>query len=139
MTPSGRLDLRTVIEADVYIDDELAGHLVREPSDAISFDYLAELRATETRIRERSVSLSLLRSGRISRRHHGWVGSPLLRRTTSGRCPARRCDVVDENLSRRSPYFVTCDRLGHHRQCSGGPERDGAGASAAHVRARVRH
>ena len=63
MTRSARLDLRDVIAADVYIDDELAGLLVRERSDAISFDYLADRRAAKSGVRERSVSWSLLRSG----------------------------------------------------------------------------
>ena len=31
MTKPGRLDLRNVAEADVYIGDDLAAHLVREP------------------------------------------------------------------------------------------------------------
>lgn len=63
MTKSRRLDLRGVTEADVYIGEDLAAHLVRERSDAISFNYTAAQRPTASGIREGSVSWSLLRSG----------------------------------------------------------------------------
>lgn len=63
MTKSRRLDLRDVAEADVYIGEDLAAHLTRERSDMVSFDYIADERAAESSIRERSVSWSLLRSG----------------------------------------------------------------------------
>lgn len=63
MTRSRRLDLRDVTEADVYIGEDLAAHLTREPSDTISFSYTADQRPAESNIRERSVSWSLLRSG----------------------------------------------------------------------------
>jgi serine/threonine-protein kinase HipA len=63
MTKSGRLDLRSVTEADVYIGEDLAAHLVRERSDTISFNYIAGQRPTDVGIREGSVSWSLLRSG----------------------------------------------------------------------------
>jgi serine/threonine-protein kinase HipA len=63
MTKSRRLDLRGVTEADVYIGEDLAAHLVRERSDAISFDYTADQRPTASGVREKSVSWSLLRSG----------------------------------------------------------------------------
>lgn len=62
MTKSGRVDLREVAEADVYVGDDLAARLTRERGDTISFDYLADWRQTEAGIRERSVSWSLLRS-----------------------------------------------------------------------------
>jgi serine/threonine-protein kinase HipA len=62
MTKPGRLDLRNIAEADVYIGDDLAAHLVRESGDTISFNYIGDPRPTEVRIRERSVSWSLLRS-----------------------------------------------------------------------------
>ena len=62
MTRPGRLDLRAVAEADVYIGDDLAAHLVRESEDTISFNYIADNRPTDAGIRERSVSWSLLRS-----------------------------------------------------------------------------
>jgi serine/threonine-protein kinase HipA len=62
MTKPGRLDLRNISEADVYIGDDLAAHLVRESGDTISFNYIDDPRPTEVRIRERSVSWSLLRS-----------------------------------------------------------------------------
>jgi serine/threonine-protein kinase HipA len=62
MTKPDRLDLRTVAEADVYLGDDLAAHLVRESADTISFNYIAEERPTEAGIRARSVSWSLLRS-----------------------------------------------------------------------------
>ena len=67
MTTRGRLDLREVAVADVYIDDDLAAHLVRESGDRISFDYGAGQRLTEAAFRERSVSWSLLRTGPVSR------------------------------------------------------------------------
>ena len=63
MTTPGRLDLREIAEADVYIDDDLAAHLVRESGDRVSFDYVVDQRSTEARVRERSVSWSLLRTG----------------------------------------------------------------------------
>ena len=63
MTKSGHLDLRDVTEADVYIGKDLAAHLVREGSDTISFEYIADQCSAESSIRERSVSWSLLRSG----------------------------------------------------------------------------
>ncbi len=62
MTRPRRLDLRNVAEADVYIGEDLAAHLVRERGDTISFDYIAVRHPTEARIRDRSVSWSLLRS-----------------------------------------------------------------------------
>lgn len=63
MTKSRRLDLRDVTKADVYIGEDLVAHLTREHSDRVSFDYIADERAPESNIRERSVSWSLLRSG----------------------------------------------------------------------------
>jgi serine/threonine-protein kinase HipA len=62
MTKPGLLDLRNIAEADVYIGDDLAAHLVRESGDTISFNYIDDQRPTEVRIRKRSVSWSLLRS-----------------------------------------------------------------------------
>lgn len=62
MTKSGRVDLRNITEADVYIGDDLAAHLVRGRSDTITFDYIADQRSIERGTRERSVSWSLLRS-----------------------------------------------------------------------------
>jgi serine/threonine-protein kinase HipA len=63
MTRPRRLDLRNIAEADVYVGDDLAAHLVRERGDTISFDYIADRHPTDARIRDRSVSWSLLRSG----------------------------------------------------------------------------
>jgi serine/threonine-protein kinase HipA len=63
MTTPGRLDLREVAVADVYVDDDLAARLVRESGDRVSFDYVVDQRPTEARVRERSVSWSLLRTG----------------------------------------------------------------------------
>ncbi len=63
MTKPRRLDLRNITEADVYIGEQLAAHLRRERGDTITFDYIADERPTEARIRDRSVSWSLLRSG----------------------------------------------------------------------------
>jgi serine/threonine-protein kinase HipA len=62
MTNTTGLDLREVIDADVYIGETLAAHLTRERGDAVRFDYVAEEHA-EGRVRDRSVSWSLLRSG----------------------------------------------------------------------------
>jgi serine/threonine-protein kinase HipA len=61
VTKPGRLDLRNITEADVYIGDDLAAHLRRESGDTISFDYIDEP-PPAGRIRDRSVSWSLLRS-----------------------------------------------------------------------------
>ena len=41
MTKPGRLDLRTVAEADVYVGDDLAGHLVRQSAHRLSAVNLA--------------------------------------------------------------------------------------------------
>lgn len=62
MTDQIGLDLREVTKADVYIGEVLAAHLTRERGDAVSFDYVAE-EPSEGRVRDRSVSWSLLRSG----------------------------------------------------------------------------
>jgi serine/threonine-protein kinase HipA len=63
MTRPRSLDLRNVVEADVYIGDDLAARLRRESGDTISFDYVVDEGPAEGRIRDRSVSWSLLRSG----------------------------------------------------------------------------
>jgi serine/threonine-protein kinase HipA len=62
MTNPDGPDLREITEADVYIDDDLAAHLTRERGDKVSFAYINQ-HPTEGRVRERSVSWSLLRSG----------------------------------------------------------------------------
>ena len=62
MTDHIGLDLREVTKADVYIGEVLAARLTRERGDAVSFDYVAE-EPGEGRVRDRSVSWSLLRSG----------------------------------------------------------------------------
>lgn len=62
MTAPDRLDLREVDTADVYIGDILAAHLVRQRGDGISFDYLNDGQL-QGRVRDQSVSWSLLRSG----------------------------------------------------------------------------
>jgi serine/threonine-protein kinase HipA len=63
MTNPDGLDLREITEADVYIDDALAARLTRERGDKVSFAYVINQHSTEGRVRERSVSWSLLRSG----------------------------------------------------------------------------
>jgi serine/threonine-protein kinase HipA len=63
MTKPNGLDLREITEADVYIDNDLAAHLTRERGDKVSFAYINNQHPTEGRVRERSVSWSLLRSG----------------------------------------------------------------------------
>lgn len=62
MTDQISVDLREITEADVYIGEVLAAHLTRERGDSVSFDYLAE-EDDKSRLRDRSVSWSLLRSG----------------------------------------------------------------------------
>lgn len=62
MTGRIGLDRREVTKADVYIGEVLAAHLTRERGDAVSFDYVAD-EPGEGRIRDRSVSWSLLRYG----------------------------------------------------------------------------
>lgn len=63
MTEQDRLDLRDVDEADVYVGDTLAAQLVRQRGDKISFDYLDDRHPRERRVRDRSVSWTLMRSG----------------------------------------------------------------------------
>lgn len=63
MTSPEGLDLREVAAADVYVGDDLAAHLIRQPGDKVSFDYVVDPHEIEGRVRERSVSWSLLRSG----------------------------------------------------------------------------
>ncbi|WP_343572115.1 type II toxin-antitoxin system HipA family toxin [Mycobacterium sp.] len=64
MTNPDGLDLRESTEADVYIDNEIAARLTRDSGDRITFDYLADQdRPRHGRIRDRSISWSLLRSG----------------------------------------------------------------------------
>lgn len=62
MTDETGLDLREITKADIYIGEALAAHLTRERGDAINFDYVAE-EGDEGRVRDRSVSWSLLRTG----------------------------------------------------------------------------
>ena len=63
MTTPTRLDLREITRADVYINDDLAGHMIRNTDDSISFDYIPAERVAETSVRDQSVSWSLLRTG----------------------------------------------------------------------------
>lgn len=62
MTTPNRIDLRGITEADVYLGDDLVAQLVRGPRDTVSFDYVSEQHPTDARVRDRSVSWSLLRS-----------------------------------------------------------------------------
>jgi serine/threonine-protein kinase HipA len=62
MTRPRRLDLRNVTEADVYVGEDLAAHLVRGRGDTISFSYVDDQAPSGARVRDRSVSWSLLRS-----------------------------------------------------------------------------
>lgn len=55
-------DLREITKADVYIGDDLAGHLTRDRGDNVTFDYTGD-HSIDGPIRDRSVSWSLLRSG----------------------------------------------------------------------------
>jgi len=63
MTNPDKLALREITQADVYIGNNLAARLTREPGDVIQFDYLDDAYPTAGPIREASVSWSLLRSG----------------------------------------------------------------------------
>lgn len=56
-------DLRAVDRADVYLDDELVGSLERGAHDTVDFNYLSTESAESGR--DRSVSWSLMRSGRF--------------------------------------------------------------------------
>lgn len=62
MTDPTGLDLREVTEADVYIGEAVAARLTRDRRDTVIFDYVAG-EPGEGRVRDRSVSWSLLRSG----------------------------------------------------------------------------
>lgn len=63
MTGPNGPDLREIGEADVYVGDELAAHLKRRRGDDIEFDYVGQAHSVNGRVRDRSVSWSLLRSG----------------------------------------------------------------------------
>ena len=69
-------DLRQVTEADVYLGDQLVGTLVREPDDQVSFDYLGTYDPAGGAVRDRSVSWSLLRTGRFPVRATGGAVPP---------------------------------------------------------------
>jgi serine/threonine-protein kinase HipA len=86
MTDPDRLDLREIDEADVYIGDDLASHLVRQRGDNVSFDYVDDGHPTDRRIRDRSVSWSLLRSGEY----------PVI--TTGGAVPAFFAGLLPEGV-----------------------------------------
>lgn len=60
---SSRSDLRRVVNADVYLDDQLVARLARGSDDSITFDYVADLDGRESGVRAQSISWSLLRSG----------------------------------------------------------------------------
>src|SRR5690349_22836490 len=85
MTGPHPLDLREIESADVYIGDNLAAHLVRQGGDGISFAYLDE-GGTGGRVRDRSVSWSLLRSGEY----------PVV--TTGGSVPAFFAGLLPEGV-----------------------------------------
>lgn len=86
MTTLGEADLRDVASADVYIGDELAAHLTRGSGDTIRFDYVPEQRPLAGRVRDRSVSWSLLRSGEY----------PMV--TTGGSVPAFFAGLLPEGV-----------------------------------------
>ncbi|MDT5184737.1 MAG: serine/threonine-protein kinase HipA [Mycobacterium sp.] len=58
ITPDG-LDLRTVNDADIYLNDEVVASLNRSPRDEISFSYTDPSHKPSESVRERSVSWSL--------------------------------------------------------------------------------
>ncbi|MGV0743680.1 type II toxin-antitoxin system HipA family toxin [Mycolicibacterium sp. XJ870] len=62
MTGPDSLDLRDVSEADVYIGEDLAAQLTRQPGDRVRFVYLSD-GGLAGRVRDSSVSWSLPRTG----------------------------------------------------------------------------
>lgn len=86
MTAPYQLDLRKVDAADVYIKDEIVAHLRRESGDRVAFAYVDEDRPADGRIRDRSVSWSLLRSGEY----------PVV--TTGGAVPAFFAGLLPEGV-----------------------------------------
>ena len=85
MTDPGRLDLREIDTADIYIGDNLAARLVRQRSDSVSFAYLDD-GPVEGQVRDQSVSWSLLRAG----------GYPVI--TTGGSVPAFFAGLLPEGV-----------------------------------------
>lgn len=69
-------DLRHITEADVYVGDHLIGTLSRDHHDTVSFDYVGTDEPTEGPVRDRSVSWSLLRTGRFPVRTTGGAVPP---------------------------------------------------------------
>lgn len=86
MTSPAAVDLRAITDADVYIGDDLAARLRRERGDEVTFDYAHDSASTAGRIRERSVSWSLLRSATY----------PIL--TTGGSVPAFFAGLLPEGV-----------------------------------------
>jgi serine/threonine-protein kinase HipA len=76
MTAAEPLDLRAITDADVYIDDALSGRLTRQSQDSITFDYLPAKQSTESSVRDRSVSWSLLRTDEYPRTATGGAVPP---------------------------------------------------------------
>jgi serine/threonine-protein kinase HipA len=62
MTTPTRLHLREITRADVYIDNDVAGSITRTSNDTISFDYIGAENIALSRVRDHSVSWSLLRT-----------------------------------------------------------------------------
>ena len=85
MTDPSHVDLREISEADVYVGDELAAHLIRGRGDTIRFDYVDQ-HGTNGSVRDRSVSWSLLRS-----REHPTI-------TTGGAVPAFFAGLLPEGV-----------------------------------------
>ena len=77
--------MREVDTADVYIGDDLAARLVRQRGDKVSFDYLED-GPLGRRVRDRSASWSLLRSGEY----------PVV--TTGGSVPAFFAGLLPEGV-----------------------------------------
>jgi serine/threonine-protein kinase HipA len=76
MTAVEQPDLRAITDADVYIDDALSGKLTRQSQDSITFDYLPAEPSTESSVRDRSVSWSLLRTDEYPRTATGGAVPP---------------------------------------------------------------
>lgn len=63
MSAPDRIDLREITDADVYLGENLVARLTRGHRDTVSFDYLPEQPPIAARLRDRSVSWTLLRTG----------------------------------------------------------------------------
>ncbi len=80
------IDIREIDSADVYIGEVLAARMTRQDGDRVSFDYLADHSPMPARVRDQSVSWSLLRS----------ADEPVI--TTGGAVPAFFAGLLPEGV-----------------------------------------